>query len=279
MVKRKPLRTKAPPNTSGADAPAASGAPAAPSRLGGIGKESVLSRGKRKRFEKRDRATRKEAFVEEELRRLEAAASARRSALAARDAARAPPVKRPLTHMHDLADGLDLDTALGDHPAASGNAVRGVGEDGSAQGPQKTVMHERARRRILVEETIQVKQVVKHPAFQANPIEALRQHLLNTVAADPLAAIPEAVEKAPKDRNVDRKPGPPDGATLRAAAKTSRTTTGRSTARDMTAQRREHKADLAARAARISKSKRPGKEHVPSRSRGRIGEQRPKILN
>jgi hypothetical protein len=277
MVKRRPLRARAAPSASGGDAPAVAGAPVAPSRLGGIGKESVLSRGKRKRFEKRDRVTRKEAFVEEELRRLEAAASARRSALAARDAARAPPVKRPLAHMRDLADGLDLDTAALDHPAADGGAARGMSGEGSAQGPQK-IVHERARRRILVEETAQVKQVVKHPAFQANPIEALRQHLLNTVASDPLA-VPEAVEKASKESGADRMSRQDDSVTLRASANTKRRATGRSIARDATAQRREHKADLAARAARIVKSKRPGKEQGPSRSRGRIGEQRPKILD
>lgn len=152
------------------------------SRIGAIGKESVLSRGKRKRFEKRARAERKQDFIDTELRRLETEAGARRAALASRISKRN---RSPaLSGLKALASALDsvCEDVVGKevHDAAA-----------ETDRPVQKVVREKARRQILADESAQVHNVLEHPSYQDDPMEALRQHLLNTVEDDPLS-VPDA---------------------------------------------------------------------------------------
>lgn len=152
------------------------------SRIGAIGKESVQSRGKRKRSEKRERAERKQDFIDTELRRLEAEAGSRRAALASRISKRKG--SSALSGLNALANALDKDSE-----DEAGKEVHGDAPETAR--PVRKVVHEKARRQILAEESVQVRNVLEHPSYQDDPMEALRQHLMNTVQDDPLS-VPEA---------------------------------------------------------------------------------------
>lgn len=231
------------------------------SRLGGIGKESVMSRGKRKRTEKRARVEQKKDFIDTELRRLEAETELRRAALAAKaPSAAAGPA---LAEMSRLAAAL----ACGGEGGGDGGRASVAKER-----PVQKVVHEKARRRILAEEAAQVKNVIEHPSFQADPMEALRQHLMNTVDEDPLA-IPSALPVTAHQKRRPQRRELPHPAADRPTV-SARTGVAR---RERGTGRRGEKAGLAA-PAQGGRIRKDGRTVQFSQSLGRIGVPRPKQL-
>lgn len=118
------------------------------------------------------------------------------------------------------------------------------------------VVRSKTRSKILEEEIDQVSGVLKHPAFQENPMEALRTHLMNTVTQDPEAVPPSIAKKRKRHKKPEKEQKEfRSGRQIRAAGKR----------RD----RLDSKARDAELAAEIAKKK---------KTRGFIGEKRPKIL-
>jgi hypothetical protein len=239
------------------------------SRLGAIGKESVLSRGKRKRTEKRARVERKQDFIDTELRRLEAEAASRRAALASKTAKRQE--KGALAGMKVLSDAL----------AGSGAAIvradgetLGKGKPAGAERPVQKMVHEKARRQILADESVQVKNVFEHPSYQADPMDALRQHLMNIVGQDPLA-VPVAL--APMEMQKQKRKMREERKSLANASRAKAVGAGkRSVSRDTSTRRREEKAALAAK-ARSVRIRKNAKSVQRVEAMGRIGVPRPKL--
>jgi hypothetical protein len=233
-------------------------------RIGTIGKESVLSRGKRKRHEKREYTLRKNAFIEDELARLEACAAARRKTLAASGALRRN------GHLGPALAGI---SSLAEAVEAAGTDGPDEGAEGKKERPVQKVVHEKARRRILADEAIQVQSVIEHPSFQADPMEALRQHLMNTVHEDPLT-VPGALNAGSKKKQ-RQKPKVRAGAGNAGAS--SRGKMRSEGMVEAAAQRRVDKAGLDAQMRRNMKKAGMGSGRVHKPARGRIGEKRPKI--
>lgn len=249
MGKRKLRRVVVPPGAE----PESHEMPAI-ARLGVIGKASAVSRGKRKRSEKRARVESKHEFIDAELKRLEAEAAARRAAIVAkkRGAENGP----ALAFMETLRDNLELEEGAAD---AQAGASKGL--------PVQKIVHEKQRRKILADETVQVKGVIEHPSYQANPMEALRQHLMNGLDEDPLAVpAPLVTGDGGKKRKQELKA---TSQPLRRAVSSRKT----SRPAEASARRREAKSEMAAKARR----NRLGVSKGHSVSRGRIGEKRPKI--
>lgn len=225
------------------------------SSLGGIGKGTVLSRGKRKRTERRERVTWKEEFVERELARLEAEAAKRAEHLAANKRTQPSFVK-----LGTLAD------ALGEADAEARLHKK--------ERPVQKVLHAKARMRLLEEETVQVNNVIEHPAFQADPMEALRQHLTNSIGEDPMS-IPEALAPSSKKKlgkNGKAKASPAEvgvAARIGRPAETGRV--GKPGSREVAVDRTRSKKQ------NVSKGNRLSSGRVAKKSVGRIGEKRPKI--
>lgn len=250
MGKRK-LRRAAPPSEEVAES--RDGLSVA--KLGGIGKASAVSRGKRKRSEKRAQVEAKNEFINAELKRLEADAAARREAIAANK--RGAECGPALALMGAIGEGLEATET----PPASGRG------DKSIDPPAQKIVHERQRRRILAQETLQVRNVVEHPSFQANPMEALRQHLMNCVGEDPLA-VPAPLSAGNNGKK--RKPAvDPKSRTVRPTVSSRKT----ASSGEGSAKRREEKMEMAAK-ARVNRA---GISKRSSAPRGRIGEKRPKI--
>jgi hypothetical protein len=271
----RPKRPAGPPGNARSDVAADGGrglagaaVTAGVARIGTIGKESVMSRGKRKRFEKREHVQRKNAFIEDELARLEAAAVVRRNALASSGAQRRKDTTPVLTSMSALADAVD----------AVGRAEQAVDTEGKAERPAQKVVHEKARRRILADESVQVQNVIEHPSFQADPMEALRQHLMNTVGEDPLA-VPAALDTGVKKPR-RRKPANTARHVVGPVPLSSRGRSQTAVEAEDAAQRRTDKAQLDVQMrSKVKKAAAvlagPGRVQKPGR--GRIGEKRPKI--
>jgi Ribosome biogenesis protein SLX9 len=239
------------------------------SRLGAIGKESVLSRGKRKRTEKRARVERKQDFIDTELRRLEAEAASRRTALASKTAKRQE--KGSLTGMKVLSDALAGSSAA--IVRADGETLA-KGKPAGAERPVQKMVHEKARRQILADESVQVKNVFEHPSYQADPMDALRQHLMNIVGQDPLA-VPEAL--APVEMQKQKRKMREERKSLANASRAKAVGGGKkSVSRDTSTRRREEKAALAAK-ARSVRIKKNAKSVQRVEAMGRIGVPRPKL--
>lgn len=234
------------------------------SRLGAIGKESVLSRGKRKRSEKRARVERKQDFIDTELRRLEAEAGSRRAAIASRISQRQGK-SSALSRLDTLAKALSNDVA--------DKASIEIEDDMAKAGrPVQKVVHEKARRQILAAESVQVRNVLEHPSYQADPMEALRQHLMNTVQDDPLA-VPESFGPTPQQKLKQKKREERKGSVALNRKKDS----GKSVSvRDASARKKEAKSDLAAK-ARSGRIKKNARSVERVQALGRIGVPRPKL--
>lgn len=236
---------------------------AAPTAPDAIGKERVV-RGRKKRVAEQ-RAVKKE-FVARELSRISAEAEAKRGALRARDAVRAS------------GPALAVMGGLGD---ALGEVERKVPEVVEERREGK-IVRIKARRRILAQEAAQVKNVLAHPGFVKDPMEALRQHLMNTVSSCP-EEVPPAVDEGKGRRKKKGKHGKgseggDEGAAADLAGATAAVARMKKTAREAVVKKREHKQELATAAAAIKKRKggRVVKQTFGA-PRGRIGVARPKI--
>lgn len=234
------------------------------SRLGAIGKESVMSRGKRKRTEKRARVERKQDFIDTELRRLETEAVSRRATLASKNTNHRS--SSALAGLSTLAD------ALGPSAPQESAVDEAKKTTGGGDRPVQKVVHEKARRQILADESAQVRNVIEHPSYQADPMEALRQHLMNTVQDDPLG-VPEALAPTVLQKEKQKLREERQGVANQSRRKDSEKKTGRN---DSSSRRRDAKAELAAK-ARSGRIKKNARSVERAESLGRIGVPRPKL--
>lgn len=133
------------------------------------------------------------------------------------------------------------------------------------------------RRKNLVRiETLQATSVREHPIFKKDPIEALRQHLLNTVCPNPAAVPPKpgSEEEKKKGKKTKEKKTPKFDIDKESMA------IAREAARERVREKREQKAEMARAAQKIQRrSSLEGVTKVrKSPLRGRIGVKRPKLL-
>lgn len=247
-----------------------------------INKEVPMHRGRKKRVEAKQRLAAKKNFVHEELQRLEHEAQKKREQLK-RDQKRKSPVGPALSVFGDMANAL---------PVTKDDSSDDDDGGRKEQGPK--VLRHRERRRIVVEETEQAKNVREHAAFKSDPIEALRQHLMNTVSSNPCEVAPRlATGAAGAAKKRGRGKGKRDEKTW------EKTTVGRqlvampskegmekikADARERVAMKKAEKAELAEAALKLKKRRKGDKIEKQSLgsllarpSRGRIGVKRAKI--
>lgn len=195
----------------------------------------ALSRRRRKRAKVRRLDEKRRAFIEREVER------------------RGGDTKK------SIGEPLSLDALQGAlQEAAADDGGKGVKQVGGA-------ISARARKHRVREESEQLTSVRRHPAFQADPVEALRQHLLNTVCATP-GAIPAALEGdrpgARKERVKARV-----GATVAMEASKQAMAATREEARERVREKRQRKTQMQHAAGVLRKT-----------TRGRIGEKRAKLV-
>lgn len=224
----------------------------------GVTKSKVGPKGKRKRG--RERLERQRLFVARELER------------------------RGLHDDGEKAPGLSL-TALGHALAKAAASDPSVPTVAGVRGGTSA----RARKHRVREETAQMASVSAHPAFQADPVEALRQHLLNTVCGAPEKVPPALAGDAPGAAK-KAKGGAADGEKKKKKARTTvapaleaskeALAQAREEAKDRVREKRERKADMERAAAALRKKGRGvEKTRTSPQTRGRIGVKRPKILD
>lgn len=254
------------------------------SRNGGINKDALpMHRGRKKRVEARKRLERKKDFIAAEIEKLHRGTEKKRAEIRKRNAKRGPlgPALAILDDMAEALPSVEADDETEDR-------VVGV-ETG-----RKIVRH-KERRRIVATETEQVNNVREHPVFKQDPIEALRQHLVNTVSAEaneiPAALGAGDAGAGKKKKNVKRK-GDIDVNRKREGKRAKGGGLGISTeeserireeAKERVAAKREQKAVYAEAAMKLKRRKEGGKiekqslKAVVSKTRGRIGVKRAKI--
>lgn len=236
----------------------------------------TLHRGRKKREATKQRLERKKSFIASELERAEAETARKREEEAKKRAARKGAVGPALAVLSEMAAAL---------PAGADETGRA--EEGERAGGRGKKMRHKARRRIAVEEAEQLRQVRAHAMFQADPVEALRQHLVNTVAADP-GAVPAGLGKGKSRAGGEKGRGGRGGEAGKAGglvADGGAVERAREEARRRVEEKRERKAGLAEAAARLRKKRQGGrigkqtlKGVVGGGRRGRIGEKRDKVL-
>lgn len=240
------------------------------SGLGGIGKATIVSRGKRKRAEQRARVGKKNAFIEAELARLEEEASKRRATASAQreQEKRSKGINLALSKMSALSDAL-VDLVDDDAQDASSDPE---GKDAAKTQPAQKVLHAKARRKLVTAESAHTENVLQHPAFKADPMDALRQHLLSTVGEDP-TEVPGALQEGKGTRRKRKQQAKSKANDV--SARTSRAK-GRAFNSETSAARKMEKASHAEKAKRRNRSG-IAKPNGDRPSLGRIGEKRPKI--
>lgn len=257
---------------------------AALSRDGGIGKDSLpMHRGRKKRLEAKRRLEKKKDFITAEIERLHRETEKKRAELRKKNAI-AGPLGPALAVMGDIADALPSDKP--DDAEVSAKDMRSLSHT------PKVVRH-KERRRIVVTETAQMNNVREHPVFKENPIETLRQHLMNTVATNP-NEIPPPLAPGDAGASKKKKKGKGSGSSEGGRKEAKRPKTDfelgsdeaekiREEAKERLAAKREQKAAFAEAAAKLKRKKQRGKiekqtlKGLMSRPRGRIGVKRPKI--
>lgn len=234
-----------------------------PTRSGSGGGVSKESRRQRKLGKQRERETKKRALVEREL--------------SLRVEKNSKPKKRGTV----LAlDGLG--SALAE---ASALAKAAASKKGNSSGTtsKKGGVSAKARKHRVREESEQVANVLAHPAFMADPAEALRQHLLNTVCAEPSAVPAVPAEKANLVEKETKKSATMEGekkagGKLQLDAGDEAMEKARNEARTRLREKRQRKEELGRVAQERRKSMQGVRKVRVSPARGRIGVKRPKIL-
>lgn len=222
---------------------------------GKVEKASVLSRGRRKRAAAKARLEQKRDFIEREL---ELQQIVEKKGKPARKKQRAP--------------GLSLSELVQALPEKLESAPEAVKRP-------RTKLNASTRGRIVAEETEQLQSVRENPIFKLNPVEALRQHLLNTVCATPSAVPPALSGDAPGAKKEKRTEQQGKG-TARVEVGAKQLAAARKQAREVVKEKRARKAEMANAVARLAKRRGDkGVVKVPKGRRGRIGEKRPKILD
>ncbi|GAQ89380.1 hypothetical protein KFL_005160020, partial [Klebsormidium nitens] len=79
------------------------------------------------------------------------------------------------------------------------------------QSRQPKILRSKARQDITTQESKQLAAVLDHPTFKANPFEAIRQHLTNTVPPPPPAPKPKRPTGAKRKRDKKKKARAEDG--------------------------------------------------------------------
>lgn len=240
------------------------------SRNGIISKATLpMHRGRRKRQEARRRLETKKDFIKSELARLEEEAEVKRAAQIANDKKKST-LGPALAIMKDLAEAL---------PKEERDEVEGE----KMSEKEGKVLRHKTRKKIVAEETEQIRNVRAHPVFKEDPMEALRQHLVNTVASDPAEIAPplqEGKKRKRKRRNKGKvtHQGTVENLKVEVDGELEK---ARDKARERVAEKKERKAAMAETVAKM-KRKAGGIEKqtlsgLISKSRGRIGVKRPKI--
>lgn len=227
-----------------------------------IGK-SGLHRGRKKRQEARLRVEKKQKFIEEEISKAEK--------------------RKPSKKVLALGPALAVLDSLAD---ALPDEVETKKKDDATT---KSVTKHWQRRKLVREETEQVRNVREHEAFKKNGIEALRLHLLNTVSRNPneiAPALQPGQPGAPKKRKTENvkekgKSAKKGGLSLPDKKDMEQV---REAARDRVAKKRAKKEEWGRAAEQLKKKKQGGKIEkqtmrslLGKRRGGRIGEKRPKI--
>lgn len=237
-----------------------------------ISKDTTLHRGRKKRLETKRRFDKKKEFIKAEIEKLEQDSKSKK--------------QKSKTSKKDLGPALAILGKIADE------LPKTQAEPEKPNYRNRSVTNHRKRTKIAEEEREQVQRVQQHEAFKSNPVEALRQHLMNTVSSDP-SEIPPALKPgmagAPKIGKVDTKEkqkkagkevdtsgmSVPDKETMEKL---------REEARERVVRKREQKAVYAAAAIKHKRRKTSGKIEKQTLSgllarggRGRIGVKRPKI--
>ena len=146
------------------------------------GDDAPLSRGQRKRLAKRDQYLKRENMVLSSLR-----------------------LKRLEGQVGKL-DGLDaIREALGEASSSSSSSGAAAVERGGAKKVPPTCDTNRSRRALANAEISHMGLVLRHPAFNDDPFEAIRQHLRNSLAADAEKLDTESKARHEEDSKLDAK--------------------------------------------------------------------------
>lgn len=231
-----------------------------------------MHRGRRKRQEARRRLESKKDFIRSEIARLEEEAELKRAAQRLKDKKNSS-LGPALALMKDMAEALP---ELED----DGGAER---KKGDQREMRPKVLRHKARKKMVAEEMEQVRNVRAHPVFKDDPMEALRQHLVNSIGTDPAEVAPP-VQEGKQEKRTRRKRGKADGRVLQEVKGEGDEDMrkARGEAKTRVVEKREQKAVMAAAAAKL-KRKKGGKIEKQTLSgsiskwRGRIGVKRPKI--
>lgn len=232
-----------------------------------------MHRGRRKRQEVRRRLEAKKDFIKSELSRLEEETEAKRTAQRVNEKKKSP-LGPALAIMKDMAEALPTER----------DETEGKRNNGKAGGADGRVLRHKTRKKIVAEETEQVRNVRAHPVFKEDPMEALRQHLVNTVASDPTEVAPPLQEgkKGKRKRRNKRKVVEQGGTKDLRVEVDGELERARDEARERVAEKKERKAAIAEAAAKMKRKKTGGIEKqtlsgLISKPRGRIGVRRPKM--
>lgn len=222
---------------------------------GGIDKDAVLSRGKRKRSVRRERLVLKKKFVKRELSRVSSEPLKHGSKKASVGAKRR---HSSLSSMRSLADALnDAEAEIRRRKTL----------------PEQRVLHSGGRTRLVVTEAAQMQQVREHPAFQADAMAALREHLINSIGEDPLSVPPVPVPKPSHGKQATMRGT--DSAAVPKIAGSKANSVRQFSGYD--SQRTRKNAMVHRRTSTRDRVGMASKTGVAKNSRGRIGEKRPKI--
>jgi len=125
------------------------------------GQSTALSRGQRKRQAKREQYLRKEKMVMSSLKLKKAEEQAKR------------------------IDGLDaIKEALLETVAASELGSKSSKKEQQKQQQPNLLHSNRGRQKLVAQEVAQMNLVLQHPAYQADPLATLREHLRNSIQPD-----------------------------------------------------------------------------------------------
>lgn len=228
-----------------------------------ISKDATLHRGRKKRLEKRQRQAAKQAFVQDELARISEAKKKKKSTKKRKKTPAGP----ALSILTPLQDAL---------PAEEREPNEDAKETETERNARQGAVRHRARRRLLVDETEQVNNVRKFEGFVHNPVEALRQHLMNTISNDPCEIAPAIGEdkKAEKSKETS-------GGKVKLEIGKKGLEEARTMARERVREKVAEKKRFAEAAAALKKKRDDSKikkQRLGGAARGRIGVKREKIL-
>lgn len=233
----------------------------------GISKSNGLAglhRGRKKRLETRQRLEKKQSFIQSELAKLEVLQKEKRKALQQKQLKKS--VGQALSILPNLKDSLP--------------SIEHEADDAQQKGGDLKKNSNKSWSKLIQEEKFQMEKVQNHEAFINMGIDALKTHLSHTVLA-----ANSSTSNNPSNKHDKRVQKPKNNQKHKQASDLYKQPNN--SIESKAAERREYKKMMAEKAVKISSKKRNdvklqsltsllGGKHV--KTRGRIGEKRPKQL-